>query len=81
MISNTSFAELREICKVLLPRNSLHGSKCRDNGYSFFEFTEILQYVRDNFVQENDRLEVLYKSLDQSNKGWVDKEEFSKVFV
>eukprot|EP01036_Dinobryon_divergens_P022822 gene22823-31119_t len=70
--------ELREICEVLLPRNSLRGSQCRDNGYNFFEFTEILEYVRDNFVRENDHLEVLYKSLDQNNKGWVDKEDFSK---
>ena len=56
-------------------------SQCRDYGYNFFEFTEILRYVRDNSFRESDQLEFLYKSLDKSNKGWVDKEEFAKVVV
>ena len=77
------FAELREICDLVLPRSneSEYESHFIGYGYNFSEFHEILHYVSRHSIQDRVHLELLYQTLDKNNKGWVDREDFAKVYV
>ena len=73
------FAELREICDLVLPRSN--ESHLIGYGYNFSEFHEILHYVSQHSIQDRVHLELLYQTLDKNNKGWVDREDFAKVYI
>ena len=77
------FAELREICDLVLPRSneSEYESHFIGYGYNFSEFHEILHYVSQHSIQDRVHLELLYQTLDKNNKGWVDREDFAKVYI